>query len=96
MTLGKWRVNSGMVETETGVPVCYMAREPGNGTLPVERDDNATAIAALPEFIELARLVKGFFERAGTQVSTVYGGLGYGILLKAQKAIAKAGIKCTE
>ncbi len=40
-TPGKWQVTSGMVETVEGIPIAEMDREPGNGTLPVERDANA-------------------------------------------------------
>lgn len=39
-----WKVVSGMIETEAGVPIAHMHREPGNGTLPVERDENADFI----------------------------------------------------
>jgi hypothetical protein len=51
-TPGKWVVSSGMVETENGIPIAKMDRETGNGTLPVERDDNARLIAAAPEMEE--------------------------------------------
>jgi len=53
-----WRVNSGMVETKQGVPIAHMDRSYDNGTLPVERDANAKAIAALPELIDVLQWVK--------------------------------------
>ncbi len=34
-------VVSGAIETESGIPIARMDREPGNGTTPVERDDTA-------------------------------------------------------
>lgn len=41
-----WAVVSGAIVTETGVPIASMDRETGNGTQPVERDDNAKHIVA--------------------------------------------------
>ena len=38
-----WRVVSGAVMKDD-IPIAYMDREPGNGTLPVERDENADFI----------------------------------------------------
>lgn len=43
-TKGPWIVVSGAVETMDGIPIAYMDREIGNGTLPVERDENAKFI----------------------------------------------------
>lgn len=56
-TPGPWQVSSGMVETVAEhsckipgcgvhIPIAYMDRELGNGTMPVERDYNAKLIAA--------------------------------------------------
>ena len=50
-TAGPWQVNSGMVETLTGVPIAYMDRNAGNGTLPVERDSNVHLIASAPDLL---------------------------------------------
>ena len=52
-TPGPWTCHSGMVwfqidKSEDGIPLAYMDREPGNGTLPVERDANAKLMAAAP------------------------------------------------
>jgi hypothetical protein len=62
-TPGKWVTVSGTVETENGTPIAKMDRETGNGTLPVERDDNARLIAAAPEMektlLSLLTIVKG-------------------------------------
>lgn len=69
-TPGPWQVNSGMVETAydhmcktpgcgTKIPIAYMDREAGNGTMPVEWDSNARLIAAAPELLaELEGMVK--------------------------------------
>lgn len=43
-TRERLRVVSGMIETESGIPIAHMDREPGNGTSPVERDDTAHRI----------------------------------------------------
>ena len=48
-TPGPWKVVSGAVETGSGIPIASMDRESGNGTLPVERDENARLIAAAPD-----------------------------------------------
>ena len=57
-TPGPWVYSDGMVwkhrppepnRTVEAIPIARMDREPGNGTLPVERDDNARLIAAAPE-----------------------------------------------
>lgn len=56
-TPGPWRMSSGMVETVTGIPIAWMDREPGNGTLPVERDANARLICAAPDLLETAKKV---------------------------------------
>jgi hypothetical protein len=49
-TPGPWRYESGLVTSDRGT-VAYMDRE-NPETRPVERDDNARAIAALPELID--------------------------------------------
>lgn len=59
-TPGPWRVSSGMVETEANsLPIAWMDREPGNGTLPVERDENARLIAAAPELLSALKAILG-------------------------------------
>lgn len=60
-TPGPWTCHSGMVwktvenqwpkGSEVGIPIARMDREPNNGTLPVERDENARLIAAAPELL---------------------------------------------
>jgi hypothetical protein len=58
-TPGPWQVNSGAVETVSGIPIARMDREPSNGTMPVERDCNAYLCAASPEMLyTLEELVK--------------------------------------
>ena len=61
-TPGPWQCVSGAVETRIGpqgaapgIPIASMDREPGNGTLPVERDANARLIAAAPDLLEAAK-----------------------------------------
>jgi predicted dehydrogenase len=56
-TPGPWRVHGEQadVETETGIPICSMHREYGNGTTPVERDTNCYRIAAAPELEDAVR-----------------------------------------
>ncbi len=54
-TSGPWKVVTGAVFTEGGVPIAMMDRETGNGTLPVERDHNAYLIAAAPDLLEAAK-----------------------------------------
>lgn len=67
-TPGPWEVDSGMVQTVAEhdcktpgcgvrVPIAYMDRKPGNGTLPVERDANAQLISAAPDLLDAARTV---------------------------------------
>ena len=64
-TAGPWEVESGMVQTAythkdcklsvdcgVKVPIAYMDRKAGNGTLPCERDANAYLIAAAPELLD--------------------------------------------
>ena len=51
-TKGPWKVESGMVFTEDGIPIARMDREPGNGTSPVERDENARLIAKSPRMYQ--------------------------------------------
>jgi hypothetical protein len=50
-TPGPWQVNSGVVETASGIPIAYMDRNAGNGTLPVERDSNVHLIASAPDLL---------------------------------------------
>lgn len=65
-TPGPWEVESGMVQTVlehkcklkgcgVHIPIAYMDRTLGNGTLPVERDDNARLIAKAPEMLAFIR-----------------------------------------
>ena len=61
-TPGPWVYHSGAVwkdgvdvypkGSEDGIPIAKIHREPGSGTLPVERDANARLIAAAPELLE--------------------------------------------
>jgi len=76
-TPGPWTCHSGMVwkdgpnvfpkgSGEDGIPIAMMCREPNNGTLPVERDANASLIAAAPELLEaLNDLVQAHDVRMG-------------------------------
>jgi hypothetical protein len=54
-TKGPWICHSGMVwkpdSSEDGIPIARMARD-DNRTMPVERDANASLIAASPEMLE--------------------------------------------
>lgn len=63
-TEGPWICHSGMVwkadGSPDGIPIARMAREPGNGTLPTERDANARLIAAAPEML---KALEGLFEQ---------------------------------
>jgi len=43
-TATPWKYESGMIYTATGTPIAQMDREYGNGTEPVERDENAKHI----------------------------------------------------
>lgn len=56
-----WKVESGMIYTQEGIPIARMDREPGNGTQPVERDENARfivqAVNLHDELIEALRFV---------------------------------------
>ena len=86
-TKGPWIVVSGQVETPEGIPIARMAREPQNGTTPVERDCNAYLCAAAPEmlaileaFINHARLNNG---DVGRRAIASFAGM-------AEEAIAKA------
>jgi hypothetical protein len=45
-TQAEWECHSGAVFTVDGIPLAYMDRKPGNGTMPVERDANAYLMAA--------------------------------------------------
>lgn len=64
-TPGPWQVNSGMVETATGIPIAWMDRKPNNGTMPVERDQNAKLVAAAPELLEaLKAMLKAYAPKA--------------------------------
>lgn len=65
-TPGPWEVDSGMVQTVrehacnlencgVHIPIAWMDREPGNGTMPCERDANAKLIAAAPELYDAAK-----------------------------------------
>jgi hypothetical protein len=56
-TPGPWEVTSGFVQTPEEIPICHMDREPGNGTLPVERDRNADLIADAPGMMQLLKAV---------------------------------------
>ena len=53
-TLGPWECHSGMV-WKNDIPIARMDREPGNGTMPVERDSNAHLIACAPELLASVR-----------------------------------------
>lgn len=70
-TPGPWEVESGMVQTVAKhtctlpgcgvhVPIALMDRNPGNGTLPYERDANAALIASAPELLRVAELAYAF------------------------------------
>jgi hypothetical protein len=60
-TPGPWTCHTGSVYKDgptvypkgqdEGIPICHMDREPGNGTMPVERDANARLIAAAPDLL---------------------------------------------
>ena len=69
-TKGEWKVVSGMVETSTGIPIARMDREPGNGTIPVERDVNAHLIAAAPDMYEACQLVDRAWVGDGVDMAT--------------------------
>lgn len=84
ITAGPWEVDSGMVQTVSGVPIAYMDREPGNGTLPVERDTNAQAIAAVPELIAALLGVLDSSEDGGDMDDIDWKGI--------RAALAKAGV----
>ena len=56
-TAGKWVCVSGMVETSGGIPIAYMDRVPGNGTMPCERDANARLIALVPDMLDVCEMV---------------------------------------
>jgi hypothetical protein len=96
-TPGPWEVSSGMVQTirehecklpgcGTHIPIAYMDRTPGNGTLPVERDCNAHLIAAAPDL--LYALQKCVEEMEGRNAA-------WGCTARAKAAIAKAEGKVT-
>lgn len=52
-TPGPWDCIGGAVYANDGqTPIAYMDRVSGNGTSPVERDQNAHLIAAAPELLE--------------------------------------------
>jgi len=61
-TPGPWEVESGMIQTayehdcrilgcRVHIPIAYMDRNPGNGTLPCERDANARIIVGAVNFL---------------------------------------------
>ena len=64
-TPGPWTAHSGAVYVDgpnvypkgddLGIPIARMDREPGNGTVPTERDANARLIAAAPALLEAAK-----------------------------------------
>lgn len=59
-TPGPWKEISGAVYAYARggfIPIAKMDREPGNGTLPTERDANARLIAAAPELLEACKLL---------------------------------------
>jgi hypothetical protein len=64
-TPGPWEVSSGAVQTLTGIPIANMDREPGNGTMPVERDRNAQLIAQAPELYKQLSALVGQIEASG-------------------------------
>ena len=60
-TPGSWIVESGMVVTETDhIPIAYMDRNVGNGTTPVERDNNAQLIAMAPAMFKVLSQIEWF------------------------------------
>ncbi len=64
-TPGPWEVNSGMVQTVSGIPIAHMDRAPGNGTRPCERDSNAYLIAASPRLLAACKaLLKAYAPNA--------------------------------
>ena len=62
-TPGPWTVVSGAVETTEmgGIPIANMDREPGNGTLPVERDANARLMATAPELLDICQHIMSVY-----------------------------------
>lgn len=90
-TPGPWEVCSGMVQTVAEhncktpgcgvhIPIAYMDREAGNGTMPVERDANAYLIAAAPEMFELLQDLMPKLVAHGMRVQEIEN-----VLAKAEK-----------
>ena len=84
ITPGPWVMSSGMVETAAGVPIARMDREYGNGTQPVERDNNCRLIAAAPE------LLKSLTELCNLAPRATRDTVKAGIYAEAWAAIRKA------
>ena len=66
-TKERLRVLCGAIETERGIPIAHMDREPGNGTSPVERDDTAHRIVlAYNAYDDLAEALRGMLTYWGS------------------------------
>ena len=84
-TPGPWRVHGteADVETESGIPICSMHREYGNGTTPVERDTNCYLIAAAPELeTALRAMLESYTLSANSQRFHKAAGVGRDVLHK--------------
>jgi len=53
-------------------------------------DSHARLISAAPELLEVAKLIRGFFEYGGQNIKLIYGETAQAILDKTRATIAKA------
>lgn len=92
-TPGPWTCHSGRIYTDgptvwpkggdLGIPIADINREKGNGTAPVERDENARLIAAAPDLLEACEAIAKLADGQGMRnLMTVAG--------QASRAIEKA------
>lgn len=90
-TPGPWTCHSGSVwkdgpnvypkgAGEDGIPICHMDREPGNGTLPVERDANAYLVAKAPEMAEQRNKLLEIVEQLAKRDCEYPGSVGCSLL----------------
>lgn len=103
-TPGPWEVDSGMVQTVAEhtckipgcgvhIPIAWMDRKPGNGTMPVERDANARLIAAAPELFNMLIEALPYIECAAEIDTTYKPGAVRNLVNRIRKVVDKVEVQ---
>ena len=85
-----WVVSCGSIYTTEGIPIAEMDREVGNGTLPVERDENARHIVHCvnlhDELVEALKITRHYLWTFRHHFNEVH----HEAMNKAEQALSKA------